>query len=439
VRLQIIDPKANFSCGSCTKCCNQPWATVIEEEKAKALDPALFSAYPQLAGKTFYRKSKEVAAGHFVLSKKEGSNYCLFLDDDGLCIIHKELGPEAKPHPCLKFPYHASTTFVDDRVSVDFGCPGAQRSEGTPLVDQQEDLQTLLPLSKSPAMSDVRVPLTATSEISHDQYDALMDRIDAIFAAPGEGNLWSSFAETLTLLSAVESQVLAEDSGLLDHLLSSEPLQDEVAAPQIFPYASAPGAPSPVRMLFAATLLRDVLPLGVTMNMSIWRRIMMLPKLMTLAKLSGSYDSKLLGHEVCVEDVFSHELNAELDPEATALLVRYFRTRLWQRFLVGTKLSIVAGVHQHIQDFNAIIFLARAEAQHQGKSSISLELIGKTLSCVEMAIANQPRVFDQQALAWFSGQLDSPTIALQSLRLMALPNAEVATSADLALASAAVE
>ena len=431
MRLQVIDPQANFSCGSCTKCCNQPWATIIEEEKAKALDPALFSAYPQLAGKTFYKKSKDVAEGHYVLSKKEGSNYCLFLDDDGLCIIHKELGPEAKPHPCLKFPYHSSTTFVDDRVSVDFGCPGAQRSEGTPLVAQQQELQALLPVSESPAMNDAMVPLTATAEITHDQYDALMDRIDAIFAAPGKANLWSRFADTLSLLSVIESKVEADDSNLLEQLLGDEPLQD-VSAPEIAPYASAPGAPSPVRMLFAATLLRDVLPLGVTLNMSLWRRVMMLPKLMTLAKLSGSYDSKLLGHEICIEDVFRHELNADLEPEAAALLTRYFRTRLWQRFLVGTKLSIVAGIHQHIQDFNAIIFLARAEAQHRGESSLSLELISKTLSCVEMAIANQPRIFDQQALAWFSGQLDSPTIALQSLRLMALPNVEQSTAEETA-------
>jgi Fe-S-cluster containining protein len=429
MRLQIIDPKANFSCGGCTKCCNQPWAVVIEEEKAKRLDSHDFSAYPQLSGKTFYRKSKDAPEGYLVLSKQKGLKSCLFLDDDGLCIIHKELGAEAKPHPCLRFPYHVSTTYTDDRVSVDFGCPEAQQAKGIPLTKQKEDVQALVPPSMLPAKNDVQVPLTETTRIAHDEYEALMDRVDAIFAAPGDASIWSRFAETLALLTTVEKQKHDGAPDLLEQLLSGERLPETPDVPKIRPYENVPAAPSPVRMLFAATLLRDVLPLGINLNMSIWRRMLMLPKLMSLAKLCGSYESKLLGHEICIEDVFAHALEADLDPAATALLQRYFRTRFWQRFLVGTRLSVSAGIHQHIHDFSAIVFLARAEAQYRGESRLSEHLISQALSHVELAIANQPRTFDQQALAWFTGQLDSPTVALQSLRLMALPDARQAINA----------
>ena len=419
MRLQVIDPKAAYSCDSCTKCCSQPWAVVIEEEKTKALDVHDFSAYPQLQGKAFYRTSEDAPDGYFVLNKKDGSTRCLFLDGDGLCIIHKELGAEAKPHPCLRFPYHVSTTYTDDRVSVDFGCPSAQQVKGRPLTEQQEEIQPLVPLSDLPAKNDVQVPLTATTRIDHDVYEALLDRIDAIFVAPGEAGLWRRFAETLALLTAVEKQNDSPD--LLARLLDSEPLTEVEEVPRIHPYENVQDAPNPVRMLFAATLLRDVLPLEVNLNMSVWRRMRMLPKLMSLAKLRGSYESKLLGHEVRVEEVLAHALDTGLESTATVLLQRYFRTRIWQRFLVGTRLSVIAGIHQHIQDFNAIVFLARAEAANRGESRLSWQIISQTLSHVELAIANQPRIFDQQSLAWFTGQLDSTTMALRSLRLMALP------------------
>jgi len=111
MRLQVVDDAVRFSCGSCTACCDQPWRTMIEASKAQALDEHDFNAYPQLAGKEFYHKSKAQRNPRhgqpdtnrpeplYPLAKGEGTR-CLFLDSDGLCIIHKELGPEAKPNMC---------------------------------------------------------------------------------------------------------------------------------------------------------------------------------------------------------------------------------------------------------------------------------------------------------------------------------------------------
>jgi hypothetical protein len=135
---------------------------------------------------------------------------------------------------------------------------------------------------------------------------------------------------------------------------------------------------------------------------------------MSLAKLTGRYDSKLLGREVDIDAMLQHPLEPDLDPAATALLQRYYRTRLWQRFIVGTRLSIVAGIHQHIQDLNAVLFLARAMSHHQQAPRLTETHVAEGLSHVEFNIANQPRVFDQKSLTWFTGQLDNPALALES-------------------------
>jgi Fe-S-cluster containining protein len=423
VRLQVIDSTANFSCGGCTRCCTQPYAVIIEKEKADALTRHDFSAHSQLAGQTLFRADKHAPAGYYVLSKQPGSTRCIFLADDGLCLIHKELGAAAKPHPCLKFPYHVSPTYVDDRVSLDFGCPHVQKSEGQALVEQRSEIAEICKVSKVRVYTDAVVDLLAGVQLNHDAYDALMQRLEGIFADPGNKSIWDRFAAALWLVQSVAQMKREGVADLVDRIQHQSVVLAAADVPPVTRHESAGKAPSPVRMMFAATLLRDVLPPDVTLNMSLWGRVRLLPRLMSLAKLSGRYESKLLGREIDVEAVLSHELEPELDPAATFLLCRYFRTRLWQRFLVGTRLSVVAGLHQHIQDQNALLFLARAEAHHRGASRLSEPLIAQGLAHVELNIANQPRVFDQKSLTWFTGQLDNPALALESLRLMSLVQA----------------
>lgn len=423
VRLQVIDSSANFSCGGCTRCCTQPYAVIIEKEKAQALAHHDFSAYPQLAGRTLFREDRHAPAGYLVLSKQAGSTRCIFLADDGLCLIHKELGAAAKPHPCLKFPYHVSPTYVDDRVSVDFGCPHAQKSEGRLLTEQRTEIAEICKVSKVKVYTDAVVDLMPGIQLSHEEYESLMQRLESLFSAPGSESIWNRFAASLRLVQAVAQFKREGADDLVDRIQHQSAVMAAANLPPVTRYDNAGQAPSPVRMMFAATLLRDVLPPDVTLNMNLWGRVRLLPKLMSLAKLSGRYDSRFLGREIDAEAVLSHDLDAELDPAAGFLLCRYFRTRLWQRFLVGTRLSIVAGLHQHIQDLNALLFLARAEAQHRNVRRLNEPLIGQALAHVELNIANQPRVFDQKSLTWFTGQLDNPGLALDSLRLMSLTSA----------------
>jgi Fe-S-cluster containining protein len=422
MRLQVIDPEAKFSCGGCTNCCTQPYAVIIEEEKARALDQHDFSAWSQLEGRKLYSESKDAPAGFYVLEKQPGSTRCLFLADDGLCIIHKEMGADAKPHPCLQFPYHLSATYTEDRISLSFGCPTVQKNEGAPLTSQQDDVQKIVEISRKEVYPDLNVPLNPSVSLSQDEFNAMMERLESIFAAPGEQSVWSRFADSLSLVEAVAAEKETSDEDLAETLRAGAPAISGLMVPDVDPFPSHAQAPSPVRMLFASTLLRDILPPDVTLNLSLAKRVMLLPKLMPLAKLSGRYESKLLGREVDLDAVSRHRLQPGMDPTAAFLLNRYFRTRLWERFLVGTRLSVAAGLHQHILDFNAILFLARAMACHEGADRLTQPIISQALSHVELNIANQPRPFGQKALAWFTGQLDDLELARDSLRLMALPN-----------------
>ena len=57
-------PAARFACGSCGDCCNQPWRTQIEADKAAALDQHDWSKYPQLRGRRFYHAPADNRPGY---------------------------------------------------------------------------------------------------------------------------------------------------------------------------------------------------------------------------------------------------------------------------------------------------------------------------------------------------------------------------------------
>ncbi|MCZ6682842.1 MAG: hypothetical protein O7B26_06635, partial [Planctomycetota bacterium] len=177
-------------------------------------------------------------------------------------------------------------------------------------------------------------------------------------------------------------------------------------------------APMPIRFLFAATLYPDTVPADAGSRMGLFKKLSLVPKLMSLAQMSGSYASRVLGRNVAVREVLEHEVAPELEAEASALLLRYFRSRFWQRTMVGTRLPIVGGVHQHVQDLNAIIFLARAEAQASGERRLSAALVRRALTAVEFHLANQPRLHEQTLKGRLRSQLCDPELAMQSLRLM---------------------
>jgi Fe-S-cluster containining protein len=436
MRPQMLDESVSFSCGSCTFCCDQPWRTLIEVEKADALEQHDFSAYPQLTGKAFYDKSAKTPKGFYELAKGHGTR-CLFLDTDGLCIIHKELGPEAKPRMCRQFPYLLSRACAEDRVSVNFGCPVVQCQSGPSLSEQAEQIATVVRKTPRPPDPDALVPLDASIKLTQPEADALFQRLVSLFDTARSDDVWSCFAEALALLVVVRAhQGQANSEGanpasLVDLLGSGEVLPDTPEVPEIRGYPHPAKAPMPARTLFVATLFPDALPPDAGEGVGLVRRLALIPKLLSLMKLSGGYPSRLLGRNVSIDDVLQHEVEEEMDPEGARLLIRYYRSRLWQRLPAGTKLPIIAGIHQHIHDLNAIIFLARAEAQAQGQARLTDSLIRRAVTRVEFHLANQPRLYDHTLKALLRSQLGNPAIALQSLRLMSLRRApQVVTSAD---------
>lgn len=410
---------------------------MIEADKAKALEAHDFSKYPQLAGRRFYSPAADGRDGFFDLAKGEGTR-CLFLDADGLCIIHKELGAEAKPAMCRQFPYLPSRTWTDDRLAMNFGCPSVQQNKGQPLTSQTGDIAAVLPATTKPHKgAGARVPFDTTSTLSHEEYEALCEHALTVFDDDRRADIWTRFAELLSTLCTVQEGLRHSPNGEFGDRSVLKILSDANAAPpppSVETFPSPAAAPMAARMLFAATLHPDTLSANQSGRPGLFQRMSRIPRLMALAQLSGVYASRALARNVAIDDVLGHQIRREIEPAATNLLARYFRSRFWARLLVGTRLPIIAGIHQHIHDFNAIVFFARAEAQHRSQTFLSEGLIRQALVRVEFHIANQSRLYEQTMRGWLKSRLCDAHLAMKSLRLMA-PLAPAKIDAALATSS----
>jgi Fe-S-cluster containining protein len=430
MRLQVIDPSLRFECSSCTRCCEQPWRTLIEPERAAALDRVAWAdEFPGLAGRTLYRQVRDGDKTVYELTKGEGVK-CVFLDGDGLCMIHKKLGYDAKPNMCKQFPYFSALAWDADYVSANYGCKAIQQRRGAPATEQAEAIARTVARHGKPVKTDAPLLVAPGFAVSAETGARLIDRLAGVFSNEGEAGIRERLAAGLTLLEAI---LRAGPDGV--NTLLDKPLAESggVSSEQWTPFEHPANAPMQTRFLFAATMFPDTLPLDTTASMGFLRRVTLVPKLMTLAQMRGAYASRLLGRNVGIEEVVKAAAGAAVTPAGSSLLSQYLASRIWQRFPGGTQLPLLSGLHQHILDVNAVYFYAAARAIEKEKDSLDRETIEYGLMQVEFHLANQPRLYTQVLKGWLKGWLSDPALAWASLRLIRTADATpevVAASAD---------
>lgn len=430
MRLQIVDPNINFECNSCTRCCDQPWRTLIEPDKIERLDGVNWAAeFPEMSGRELYRKARLGKKTVYELGKGEGTR-CVFLNHDGLCRIHMRLGYDAKPQMCQQFPYFSALAWDADYVSANFGCKAVQESSGPPAIHQCEQIAATVPLHDQPAHTDAPFMLAPATFIPQSDAHALLDRLGELLvsddasnsaAVDGTRTIMQRLADALATLQ----NALQTDSTRFGEALACGALDADVDPDQYQPFESAADAPMPSRFLFAATLFPDTLPPDAAENMGFFKRLALVPKLMALTQMRGAYASRLLGRNVKLGPLLDRAADVALTPDATALLGRYLRSRLWQQFPGGTHLPLLSALHQHILDINAVVFFALAESGDGGTTVLDEPIIQRALMHVEFHLSNQPRLHTQVLQKYLKGSLGNPGLAWASLRMLRLETAAV--------------
>ncbi len=140
----IVDPRQRFTCTTkCPECCRGWRIQVTPEEKERILAHDWARHDPQLAGRELIEERRSVDQKGAIETLAQIDGHCVFLQDDGLCLIHKTLGAEVKPQPCRTFPFLFHQTPDGVQVTTSLGCPAIQRNEGELVSEDMPALQKL--------------------------------------------------------------------------------------------------------------------------------------------------------------------------------------------------------------------------------------------------------------------------------------------------------
>jgi Fe-S-cluster containining protein len=181
----VIPSGARFSCHMCGACCRNFTVDLDAGERER------------IARHDWSREGERFAEGFTVAGadpwdepcdelKKQEDGACVFLDEDGLCLVEKRLGREAKPRICRKFPYVFIAAPDGERVAVSIECASRFRSlvDGAPVERARADLEALAPQSE-PHRVKWRVQVAADARfLTPEEYLALEARLAAEIDEP---------------------------------------------------------------------------------------------------------------------------------------------------------------------------------------------------------------------------------------------------------------
>lgn len=157
-----------FSCESCTKCCRTLAVRVTADEAARI--PSVRNRHG--LADPFERDSQ----GEVTLRHVDGA--CVFLETDGRCAIHAQIGFDAKPAPCRKFPFN---TVVDPDgtrfVRASFSCPTVVANRG----DGPEELAASIERDARPARLPATYRLGGT-ELAPVLYERIEETVGGLIA-----------------------------------------------------------------------------------------------------------------------------------------------------------------------------------------------------------------------------------------------------------------
>jgi hypothetical protein len=144
----------------CSGCCRGWNVNLTEAEAAPFKGFDWRATRPRFAG---LEPLEPLGEGRYRLAHIADS--CIFLDDDNLCAIHKELGFDAKPRMCKQFPYHPVETPDGIVGSFDFACPTVVADEGAPIEEHETDFRGVVDraiaerMQEEPSMAGRRASL----------------------------------------------------------------------------------------------------------------------------------------------------------------------------------------------------------------------------------------------------------------------------------------
>ena len=121
-------PAARWSCHGCGACCREFRLGPVEPEVVAALTSA---GAATLAGCEDWVVREPGPGGEVGWFLRHRDGACVFLLPDNRCVIHAELGAEAKPGFCQEFPFRRLRDPNGEILMIRASCAGFHASSVT--------------------------------------------------------------------------------------------------------------------------------------------------------------------------------------------------------------------------------------------------------------------------------------------------------------------
>ena len=215
-------PGQRFECTSCGKCCASGWKVPVNKQAREIIEESQVYAEVKKEG---YLPLQIADDGKASIGR-QANGACVFLAEDDLCNLHREVGLEKKPVVCRTYPRVVTNTPDGYFVSLSFACPAVLDNQGVLLSEEKLEIQELLQAFDSEVPQNVplkeRVRIAADQELPWKDYRALEERLLESFDAR---------RPALSTLAMAEQLMRACSSRELSLLLQNGFDQDEQTSP----------------------------------------------------------------------------------------------------------------------------------------------------------------------------------------------------------------
>ena len=133
-------PDQAWSCTGCGKCCTM-WDIPVTKEEKERIEKLNIPGF-DFKKEQYFIPNKKYPNLFLIKSK---NNKCVFLDDDGLCIIHKLHGEPVKALACRLYPFHI-LKWQDGTPSVSFrfDCMAVSENHGRKINERSSEMNKFL-------------------------------------------------------------------------------------------------------------------------------------------------------------------------------------------------------------------------------------------------------------------------------------------------------
>lgn len=198
----LIPEDLRFSCTQCGSCCLGVNVGPVEKDIAKVIRDGMGELESKASRAPFFTMVPDDGDAEILVCQTR-NGACVFLDPDGLCRIHRRLGPRAKPLICRLFPFRFVWSPVGVIVGLQTECRDIlSASLGIPVREQEKEIREILSLV--PQVPRVRSHLSIDGEVtcSYTEYLVLEREILAAVEAAAGGGGWAMLLAGTEVLQA---------------------------------------------------------------------------------------------------------------------------------------------------------------------------------------------------------------------------------------------